>query len=102
MSDGIKKDTGRVPVVEGCLHLFPSALAAVAGVSQAAQKKYPSYDNWQRVENGFARYTNALGRHLLLESTQETDPEDGQLEAAKVAWNALARLELKLRKPQEK
>jgi hypothetical protein len=98
---GVKKDDGKPPVIAGCMRLFPRALAEVAKISQAAQKKYPSYDNWQRVENGFERYTEALGRHMLAEGVQETDPEDGGLEAAKVAWNALARLELKLRGEQK-
>lgn len=97
MSSGIKKDDGKPPIFAGCLRLFPRALMEVARLSQKAQQKYPSYDNWQKVENGFERYTEALGRHAVLEGIQEVDPEDGVMEAVKVAWNALARLELKLR-----
>jgi hypothetical protein len=37
-----------------------------------------------------------MGRHLLGEAQRERDVETGLLEAAHVAWNALARLELKL------
>lgn len=94
---GIKKDDGKPPVVRGCLRLFPLALAEVARISEKAQEKYPSYDNWQKVENGFERYTDALGRHLLAEATEERDTESGMLHAGHVAWDALARLELKLR-----
>jgi hypothetical protein len=97
MSAGVKKDAGKAPVVAGCLRLFPLALAEVARISEKAQEKYPSYDNWQRVENGFERYTEALGRHLLAEGGQERDVESGMLHAGHSAWNALARLELKLR-----
>jgi hypothetical protein len=97
MSAGVKKDAGKAPVVAGCLRLFPLALAEVARISEKAQEKYPSYDNWQRVENGFERYTEALGRHLLAEGGQERDVESGMLHAGHAAWNALARLELKLR-----
>ena len=94
---GVKKDEGKAPIIEGCVWVFPRALTEVALLSLKALQKYPSYDNWHQVENGFARYTNALGRHVVLEKIEGVDPEDGVDHAVKVAWNALARLELKLR-----
>jgi hypothetical protein len=75
-------------------------LLAVGGISKYGADKYQlSYDdvNWFRVEGGFGRYSDAMGRHLLGEFVDgRLDPESGQLHAAMVAWNALARLELLL------
>ena len=59
-------------------------------------KLYEAFDadwkNWERVENGVETYSNALLRHLFKEG------EDTEIEHdIAVAWNALARLELKLK-----
>jgi hypothetical protein len=51
------------------------------------------------VENGINRYTDAMLRHMLEEfSGHDHDEETELLHAAHTAWNALAILELKLRK----
>lgn len=108
MSEGKKFDAGKAPIVQGCLHYFPKALLAVAQVSAYGAKKYnvPFSDkNWSRLEDAFNRYTDGMGRHLMLESLEATDtgaydPTGAKgsemLHAAHVAWNALARLELLL------
>lgn len=93
---GAKDDTDKVRVglmVEG----FARALKAVAEISTYGAKKY-SEGGWQYVENGVARYSDAMGRHWLAECTGEKlDGESGLTHAAHLAWNALARLELLLR-----
>lgn len=119
MSEGKKFDGGKAPLVQGCLHYFPRALLAVAAISDYGAKKYnvPFSDkNWARLENGIARYTDGLGRHLALEGLELYDTGDfdptgaagsGFLHAAHVAWNALAKLEsmlaeqVALKKPVE-
>jgi hypothetical protein len=51
------------------------------------------------VPNGIDRYTDAAYRHLLKEAQGEmVDPDSKLLHAAHTAWNALARLDLILRK----
>ena len=92
---GPKYDSGKPLVYSGAFCYFPNALAEVARLSEFGAKKY-AWNSWQNVDDGYVRYSNALGRHLLNETTQTADPESGLLEQVHVAWNALARLELLL------
>lgn len=100
-TEGKKLDTGKAPLLRGCLAYFPAALAAVAKISEYGANKYNlSYEdkNWERVENGFGRYTDADARHLVSEHIDGLyDPESHLLHAAHHAWNALARLEMLLK-----
>src|SRR5262245_55623865 len=106
MSEGKKYDGGKSPIFQGVFQYFPRALLAVAGISKYGADKYQrSYDdvNWLRVADGFGRYSDALGRHFLGEFVDgPIDPESGNLHAAMVAWNALARLELLLLEENKK
>jgi hypothetical protein len=90
---GAKLDGGKV--MAELLLDFSLALLAVGEVATFGAKKY-SVGGWQHVQNGERRYTGALLRHLL--SKEEHDSDSGLLHDAQVAWNALARLELKLRR----
>lgn len=78
---------------------FSRALEAVSVVGTFGAKKY-SDGGWQYVPLGIDRYTDAMQRHYLKESTGETLDPEGQMHAAQVAWNALARLELMLREQE--
>lgn len=95
-SPGAKLDDGKdfaADVFGG----FSYALAAVARLGTKGAKKY-SLNGWSQVEDGYRRYSNAMVRHLLKEwQGEEVDSDIGVLHATSVAWNALARLELKLR-----
>jgi len=94
---GAKLDHGkaRVGLVLGD---FGKALMAVSEVGTYGAKKYTD-KGWLNVPYGVERYTDALGRHLLSEASGERkDPDTELLHAAHTAWNALARLELILRK----
>ena len=75
---------------------FSRALGQVAQVGTFGAAKYTD-NGWRSVPAGQERYTDALWRHLLAEAQgQQADPDSGLLHAAHTAWNALARLELKL------
>lgn len=77
---------------------FARALQAVGEVGTYGANKY-SDSGWISVPNGEARYTDALLRHLMKEAAGERDdPDTGLRHAAHSAWNALARLDLMLRK----
>jgi hypothetical protein len=77
---------------------FARALQDVGKVGTYGAKKY-SEGGWIDVQSGEQRYTDAMMRHLFSEATgEERDPESGLLHAAHAAWNALARLDLALRK----
>jgi hypothetical protein len=93
---GAKLDEGknRIGLMVGG---FPHALEAVAQVTSFGAKKYAP-NSWLEVPDGHARYTDAMYRHLLAEAAGEThDTDSGLLHAAQAAWNALARLELRIR-----
>lgn len=96
---GAKLDAGknRLGLV---IHGFARSLQAVGGVGTYGANKY-SDDGWVSVPNGEARYTDALYRHLLDEAAgEEFDPDSKLLHAAHAAWNALARLDLMLRRKE--
>ena len=93
---GAKLDAGknRLGLV---LQGFANALEEVGRVGTFGANKYTD-NGWMSVPNGHARYTDAAYRHLLKEAQGELlDPDSGLQHAAHAAWNALARLELKLR-----
>lgn len=91
---GAKLDAGKIRaglMVNG----FRRALLEVAKVTTYGTAKYTP-NGWQDVPDGEASCTDAMFRHLL--AGEERDPESGLLHAAHAAWNALAILELKLRR----
>lgn len=99
---GAKLDLGKSPVFDGVLQYFPRALKKVADLSLWGATRY-SWEGWRSVPDGFRRYSNALGRHILNEKIEglydldaANDPKHPAkiLHATQVAWNALARLEL--------
>lgn len=94
---GAKLDAGKIRaglMVSG----FKRALLEVAKVTTYGAAKYTP-NGWQDVPDGEARYTDALFRHLF--ASEDCDPESDLLHAAHAAWNALAVLELKLRRCEE-
>ncbi len=99
---GAKLDAGKPAAWRGLLDYFPRACLAVADVSTRGAKKY-SWKGWETVEDGEARYADALVRHILKESIDglyDIGPGglNDVLHASQIAWNALARLELLLRR----
>lgn len=79
---------------------FSRALQAVGEVGTYGIGKY-SENGWLAVPDGEKRYTDAMMRHLFAEAEGIViDPESDLRHAAHVAWGALARLELMLRKRQ--
>lgn len=98
---GAKLDAGklRAGLVLGG---FARALREVSAVGTYGANKYTP-NGWMHVPNGVERYTDAMHRHLLAEATGEArDPDTEILHAAHAAWNALARLDLMIRKSEEK
>ena len=91
---GAKLDSGknRLDLV---LSGFASALEEVGKVGTFGANKYTD-DGWTVVDNGKARYSDAMMRHYLAEKREDCDPDSGILHASHLAWNALARLTLLL------
>lgn len=110
MTEGKKFDGDKLPLVQGCYNYFPRALMEVARSSKFGHVKYevPYEDqNWSRVENGFYRYTDGVGRHMAMEQIEGEYDSDAEpyglkiLHAGAGAWNSLARLELLLREKEK-
>ena len=92
----VKYDTGKSPIFRGAIAYFPRAIEAVASVSSFGATKY-AWNGWRHVPDGLGRYTDAMLRHLTAEAAgYDLDADSGLSHAAHTAWNALARLELKL------
>src|SRR3990167_2288915 len=93
---GAKLDAGKSCVWRCLFDYFPRACLDVASVSSRGAAKY-AWKGWESVPDGVARYSDALGRHILNESIEGPYDKDGFLHKAQIAWNALAALELYLR-----
>lgn len=93
--DGGKNQLGLV------LNDFANALWMVGEVGTYGAQKYAPH-NWLGVHPD--RYTDAMYRHLFLEVISEDgyDDESNLLHAAHAAWNALARLELEIRRREHR
>ena len=96
-----KDDTGKPMVHSLALAYFPRALRAVTEVSEFGLEKYkakPEDKGFLKVDNPIRRYTDGLVRHLIDEVVDgPINEKDGGLHHdAQVAWNALARVEMRL------
>lgn len=104
-----KSDAGKSKPFQFFLQQFPLSFKAVAiHMEKGCSDPGHVFLGWTEVENGFARYTDAMLRHLS-EEVEETvtliDREEGydrewaeEQSAIAVAANAMIRLELLLRK----
>ena len=98
---GVKNDNGKTQLLLLLLSYFPRALEATCDVSTFGAEKYCPY-GWESVDSGRLRYSEALIRHVFAEVRgEEIDPDSGLYHDAHVAWNALARLELRLRERED-
>jgi hypothetical protein len=88
----------KIPIYSGVINYFPDALAAIAAVSyQGNQQHNPGEPlHWSRGKS--ADHEDTLVRHLLEKGTVDTD---GHRHSAKMAWRALAILQLELEKERD-
>lgn len=97
---GAKLDAGKVrPAL--VLGGFARALLEISKVGTFGAVKYTE-NGWMQVPNGEARYDDAKLRHWLYEKCGiENDPDTELVHAAHEAWNAIARLDLILRRKEK-
>lgn len=83
-----------IPIVTGLVDYFPDALAAVAELSRIGNDKHnPGQPlHWSRDKSN--DHADCIGRHLV--DRGKVDPEDNVRHATKLAWRALALLQLEL------
>lgn len=96
MSAGLPTDPAerkRIPIASGVLDYFPAALAEVARVSFAGNEQHNPGEplHWARGKS--MDQADTLVRHLMERGTVDTD---GMRHSAKMAWRALALLQLEL------
>ena len=93
---GVKIDLGKPEVYTGAFLSFPLALQEIAKITLKGTKE-PGHvlHGWKVVPEGFKRYSEAMGRHLLREALTG-DPDEHTFQIATTCWNDLARLEHRL------
>lgn len=86
-----RKDT---PIYSGVLKYFPLALAEVAKVSKTGNDKHnPGQPlHWSKGKSN--DHADCVARHLIEAGTIDLD--DGHRHSAKLAWRALALLQIEL------
>lgn len=91
-----KSDMGKTDM--SLLAYFPRALEAICKQSEFGCQKYER-GSFKDVKNARRRYTAAMLRHFLAEGENEPeiDEETGLEHDIATAWNAVCRLELRLR-----
>ena len=86
---GSPSDRKQLPIGTACLDYFPLALAEVAKVSLAGQKQHGT-TGWDRSKS--TDHADSLIRHFLERGS--LDSGDGLRHSAKLAWRALALLQV--------
>lgn len=82
-----------IPLATGCLDYFPLALAAVAHLSKVGNDKHNPGQRLHWARGKSDDHADTLMRHLAERGTVD---DDGERHSAKVAWRALALLQLEL------
>jgi hypothetical protein len=90
---GESTERKRIPIATGVLFYFPDAIAEVARVSYEGNEQHnPGQPlHWAREKS--TDHADCIGRHLLQVGTRDTD---NMRHAAKLAWRALALLQLEV------
>ena len=91
------KQRKATPITTGVLDYFPLAIAEIARVSKAGNDQHnPGQPlHWAREKS--TDHADCIVRHLLDRGTLDSD---GQRHTAKVAWRALALLQVELEQIQ--
>lgn len=80
-------------IVAGCLDYFPAALAAVAELSRVGNEQHNPGKPMHHNRSKSTDHAECIARHLIDRGTLDTD---GIRHSAKVAWRALAMLQIEL------
>ena len=82
-----------IPLATGCLDYFPAALAEIAKISKAGNDQHNPGEplHWARGKS--MDQADTIVRHLMERGSVDTD---GCRHSAKMAWRALALLQLEL------
>ena len=87
------KERKNLPVTTGVLDYFPDALLAVAAVSKAGNDQHNPGEPLHWAKEKSADHADCIVRHLIDRGKLDVD---GRLHSAKLAWRALALLQIEL------
>lgn len=88
------KERKNTPIATGVLDYFPRALAEVARVSKAGNDQHNPGQPLHWSKGKSTDHADCIARHLIERGT--VDPVDGIRHSGKLAWRALAQLEMEL------
>lgn len=83
----------KIPIASGVLDYFPSALIEVAKISHVGNEQHNPGQELHWARNKSTDQSDTIIRHFLERGTFD---DDGQRHSAKLAWRALALLQLEL------
>ena len=81
------------PIVTGVLDYFPDALLDVAHCSKVGNDQHNPGEPLHWTRDKSTDHVDCIGRHLVQRGTKDTD---GVRHSAKVAWRALAALQIEI------
>ena len=89
----------QIPIVSGVLDYFPLAIAEVAKCSKAGNDQHHPGESlfWDKTKS--TDHADCIGRHLIDRGKYDSD---GIRHSAKLAWRALALLQLELEEETKK
>ncbi|KKL78360.1 hypothetical protein LCGC14_2025630 [marine sediment metagenome] len=82
-----------IPLYTGVLDYFPDALIEVAKCSKAGNDQHNPGEPLHWAKEKSTDHADCIMRHLMQRGTRDTD---GILHSAKIAWRALAQLQIEL------
>lgn len=88
------KERKKYPIYSGVLKYFPRAIAAVARVSYAGNKQHSPGQPLHWVRDKSTDQEDCILRHMVDDIFDPVDRKDEMFHRAKVAWRALASLEV--------
>jgi len=84
------------PITTGVLDYFPLALAEVARVSKAGNDQHNPGQPLHWSKGKSTDHADCIARHLVDRGTWDTSDNPPQRHSAKLAWRALANLQIEL------
>jgi hypothetical protein len=87
------KERKAAPVTTGVFDYFPLAIMEVARVSKAGNDQHNPGEPLHWAKEKSTDHADCIGRHLLERGTRDSD---GQRHSGKLAWRAMALLEIEL------
>jgi hypothetical protein len=79
---------------------FPDAINELVKVCTFGARKY-ARSSWKDVSEAEVRYEDALARHFLSQYVEAKDQESELYHKAHLAWNALATLQMMIKKDRQ-